>query len=472
MLNQKLEDFKKNIKGKKIAVLGLGRSNIPAIKYLHSLGANISARDLKEDIIKTKDELEGIGIEVILGSKYLDNLNDYDYILRSPGIKPFLNEIENAKKAGVKLTSEIELLIELAPCKIIGVTGSDGKTTTTTLISKFLKEAGYTVHIGGNIGYPIFANIDNMKSEDIIVMELSSFQLMTLNKSPNISVITNISPNHLDYHRDFEEYILAKANIFNYQNENNILVLNEDNKEFTKKYLDIIAKKDIKTVIRKFSIEKNVENGAYFSDNKIILRKDNKNVTICKKEQVKLVGMHNIANICAAISAVYDFVTIQDILNVITTFGGVEHRMEFVRELNNVKWYNDSIASSPTRTIAGLVSFNKKVILIAGGYDKKISYDVIGKYIIDKVKELILVGATSEKIKEAVIKEAKKQNIDLDEKINIIKYNNLSDAVNHANKIAKKGDIVVMSPASASFDMYKDFEERGNYFKNLVNSLN
>ena len=311
-----------------------------------------------------------------------------------------------------------------------------------------------------------------MKSEDIIVLELSSFQLMTLNKSPNISVITNISPNHLDYHRDFEEYILAKANIFNYQNENNILVLNEDNKEFTKKYLDIIAKKDIKTVIRKFSIEKNVENGAYFSDNKIILRKDNKNVTICKKEQVKLVGMHNIANICAAISAVYDFVTIQDILNVITTFGGVEHRMEFVRELNNVKWYNDSIASSPTRTIAGLVSFNKKVILIAGGYDKKISYDVIGKYIIDKVKELILVGATSEKIKEAVIKEAKKQNIDLDEKINIIKYNNLSDAVNHANKIAKKGDIVVMSPASASFDMYKDFEERGNYFKNLVNSLN
>lgn len=471
MENKKLDKFKENIKGKKVAVLGIGISNIPAIKYLVELGAKVSARDKKEKLHDSVDMLKNIGVEFVLGDNYLKNLENYDYIFRSPGIKPFTYEIEKAVELGnTILTSEIEKVIELAPCKVIGVTGSDGKTTTTTLIAKFLEQAGYKVWLGGNIGTPLFSKLDEMKKEDVVVLELSSFQLMTLDKSPHISVITNISPNHLDYHKDYNEYIMSKANIFLSQNKNDILVLNKDC-NITNNYLKIIEDGNIDTNIRAFSVENDVKKGVYLKNNYIVSNIFGKNEKICNIKDVKLVGIHNLANICAAATAIYDLVDKNDIKTVVTSFGGVEHRMELVAQKSGVKWYNDSIGTSPTRTIAGLKSFNDKVILIAGGYDKNIPYEPLSPYILEKVKHLILIGKTATKIRNAVIAEAKKQEVDLKEILDIVEFNTLEECVNYANKIAKENDIVVMSPASASFDMYKNFEERGNHFKRLVGKL-
>lgn len=468
--NKKLNRFKNEIKGKKVAVLGIGISNIPAIKYLVSLGAKVSARDKKEELSDELLELKNLGVEFILGEKYLKGLENYDYIFRSPGIKPFTYEIEKAVETGSILTSEVEKVIELAPCKVIGITGSDGKTTTTTLVSKFLENAGYKVWLGGNIGTPLFTKLDEMKENDIVVLELSSFQLMTLSKSTDIAVITNISPNHLDYHTDYNEYIMAKSNIFVNQTSKDVLVLNKDD-NMTQRYLKIIESRDIKTNIRAFSIKQDVVKGVYVKGNYLISNLSGENEKICKLEDIKIVGEHNIANICAAATAVYDLVDKDDIKEVVKTFSGVEHRMELIREINDVKWYNDSIGTSPTRTIAGLKSFDKKIILIAGGYDKNIPYEPLAPYIIDKVKHLILIGKTATKIRKAVLSEAKKQKIVLDDMLDIAEFYTLDECVKYANDIAQKDDIVVMSPASASFDMYKNFEERGNHFKRLVNKL-
>lgn len=470
MENKKLEEFKKNIAGKNVAVIGIGISNIPAIKYLIKLGAKVSARDKKENLSENLKELKDLNIEFVLGENYLSGLEKYDYIFRSPGVKPFTYEIERAVEEGSKLTSEIEKVIELAPCKVIGVTGSDGKTTTTTLISKFLEKAGYKVWVGGNIGTPLFSSIEEIKKDDIIVLELSSFQLMTLTSSPDVSVITNVSPNHLDYHRSYNEYIMAKANIFLNQAENSNLILNLDD-EFTPKYIQLAKERNVSINIYEFSVKDETKKGVFLKDENIVSNLNGKEEKICSISDVKLVGVHNLANICAASCAVNGLVSNNDIKDVVSTFNGVEHRMELTRIKNDITWYNDSIGTSPTRTIAGLKSFKQKVILIAGGYDKKIPYEPLAPYIIEKVKHLILVGKTSEKIKDAVFKEAKEKNIDIDKVLNIVEFETLADCVNYANKIAIKNDIVVMSPASASFDMYKNFEERGNYFKELVNKL-
>lgn len=467
MNNLKLEKFKNEIYGKKVAVIGIGVSNIPAIEYLNSMGAIITACDKKTELGPECSRLYELNISFNLGEGYLSNLYTYDYILRSPGVKPFTKEIQEAVEKGAKLVSEIELLVNLCPCKIIGVTGSDGKTTTTTLISMFLKEAGYIVHLGGNIGTPLFSKLDEMKENDIVVLELSSFQLMTMKESPNISCITNISPNHLDYHRSFEEYILAKANIFLHQNSG-IIVLNEDN-SFTNQYLNLIKENNINSEIRKFSILGAVKQGVYLEGEYIVSNINGKYEKIAKISDVKLVGTHNLANICTAASCVIDITGKEAIASVITKFGGVEHRMELFRTINGVKWYNDSIGSSPARTIAGLLSFKEKIILIAGGYDKNIPYDDIGKYIIDKVKVLILLGKTAPKIEKAVMDEKLKQG--LDNICEIVNLSTMEECVQYAHSISKSGDNVVLSPASASFDMYKNFEERGNHFKNLVNNI-
>lgn len=472
--NIKLQEFKEYIKGKKVGIAGLGVSNMPAIKYLLSLGAKVTAMDKNTNLLQENIELKDLDVEYILGENYIDDLTRFDIVLRSPGIRPFLPSIEKAIEAGIKVTSEIELLIDICPAKIIGVTGSDGKTTTTTLISMFLKEAGYTVWTGGNIGTPLFSKIDEIKESDIVVLELSSFQLMTLKKSPDIAVITNVSPNHLDYHRSYEEYIDVKSNIFINQNkEDSVVVLNADD-DYTNGYVENIYKKDrlnnITRDVRLFSIKNSLKNGVYLEKGDIVSNINGKEEKIEKTENVKLVGIHNIANICAATSAVIHLTGVEAISKVITTFGGVEHRMEMVKEINGVKWYNDSIGTSPTRTMAGLVSFDKKIILIAGGYDKNLSYNILAKPIVDKVKILLLIGKTADKIEKSVREELK--NIENEKQdIEIIHLNTLEECVSLANSRSTNGDIVVMSPASASFDMYKNFEERGQHFKRLVNGI-
>ena len=464
--NQKLEEFKAYIKGKSVAIMGMGVSNTPLIRYLMDLDAQITVFDRKteEELDRSLIEEYAIqGINFSLGEHYLDNLVDFDMIFRSPSMRPDTPELLNEIERGAILTSEIEKLIELCPSKVIGVTGSDGKTTTTTLIYKMLEVAKHHCYLGGNIGIPLFSKIDEMTPEDIVVLELSSFQLMTLKKSPNISIITNISPNHLDIHKTYEEYIDAKKNIFRFQDDTGIVILNEDN-EITKTFVN-----EAKGEVRLFSVKEKVNNGAYLENNTIKMTTEEGTVDVIHTEDILLLGMHNMENICTAISAVKDFVTVEDIVQVLTTFKGVEHRNEFVANVNGVKWYNDSIGSSPTRTIAGLVSFKDKVILIAGGYDKHLDYTNLGTYIVDHVKTLILLGQTKEKIKNATLSELEKRGNST--VLPIKECSSLEEAVEEAKNAAKEGDIVFFSPASASFDMFKNFEERGNKFKEIVLNL-
>jgi UDP-N-acetylmuramoylalanine--D-glutamate ligase len=465
-INENLEEFKKYIKGKYVAIIGMGVSNTPLLKYLMDLDANITVFDKKTEEELGKSICEEYmlqGVKFSLGENYLDNLVGYDIIFRTPGMRPDVPQLERELNRGAILTSEIEMLIDLCPGKVIGITGSDGKTTTTTLIYNILVEDGYNCYLGGNIGIPLFAKIDEMKPEDIIVLELSSFQLMTLKKSPNISIITNISPNHLDIHKDYEEYITAKKNIFLYQEPNDIVVLNYDN-DITRTLAS-----EAKSKVRFFSSTVRLEDGVIVDSNIIKISENKVRRQVIDTSEILLLGHHNIENACTAIAAIYDMVKPESIVKILSTFKGVEHRNEFVREVNGVKWYNDSIGSSPTRTIAGLKSFKDKVILIAGGYDKHLDYTDLGKYIVDCVKVLILLGQTKEKIKVATLNEI--QNREDNIELPLIECASLEETVEAAKKYSKKGDIVFFSPASASFDMFKNFAERGEKFKALVNNI-
>ena len=462
--NDKLEEFCNYIKYKRVAVIGLGVSNIPLIDFLYELRADITVFD-KRDIDKIDENiLENIkikGIKYAFGDKYLEKLKDFNVIFRSPSCRPDLPEIIEELSRGAILTSEIEMLMELCPGLIIGVTGSDGKTTTTSLIYNIIKNKGYNCYLGGNIGIPLFSKVGEMKPEDVVVLELSSFQLMNMKTSPNIAVITNISPNHLDIHKSYEEYIESKKNIFKYQSDKDTLVLNYDN-DITREF-----EKEANGKVIFFSRNHKLNDGVIL-DEDIIKICDNKlRKHILNTKNMKLRGKHNYENACAAIAATKGLLDTETQVDTIKNFKGVEHRLEFVKEVNGVKWYNDSIGTSPTRTIAGLNSFNKNLILIAGGYDKHLDYTPIGEPIVDNVKILILMGQTANKIKEATINAMNKKN----KKVEIYECNSLDETVQLASKLAKKDDIVLFSPASASFDLYKNFEERGNAFKEIVNKL-
>ena len=397
------------------------------------------------------------------GKEYLKKLTGFDLIFRSPSCLPTVPELEKEAKRGAIITTEIEMVIELTPGLVIGVTGSDGKTTTTTLIYEILKEDGYNCYLGGNIGIPLFDKIKDMQPEDIIVLELSSFQLMNMKISPKISVVTNITPNHLNIHSDMEEYVEAKKNIFKYQDKDGLLILNYDN-EITRNF-----EKEAKGRVVFFSSKNKISNGYIVDDGKIKVCENGLRKHVFDTRNMKLRGIHNFENACCAIIATKELVKKESIDMVLTEFKGVEHRLELVKETKNrIKWYNDSVSSSPTRTIAGLNAFSlKNIILIAGGYDKNLDYSVLAKPIIDNCKALILLGQTSSKIEKAVNIELKKEKKELP----IYKCESLLQTVNQANDIAVKGDIVLFSPASASFDMFKNFAERGDLFKTYVNKI-
>lgn len=447
-----LTEYNNKLKSSKIAILGLGVSNIPLLEYLHNLGCNVvvfNTKPLDKNLI---DKLNIYKIKYYNEENAFDYLHGFDIIFRSPSILPTRKELVIAKEEGSVITSEIRELLHLAPCKVIGVTGSDGKTTTTTLINEILKANSYHTFLGGNIGTPLFTKLPEMKKEDIIVLELSSFQLMDMDISPDISIITNIAENHLDIHSSFEEYIDAKKNIFKYQDNKGILVTNADN-EITNKF-----KGNGET--RYFSRSK--QTNYFYTDGTYIYYNGKK---ILNKNDIKLRGIHNLENIATALTAIIDLIDLDKSIEVIKNFNGVEHRLEFVREINNVKWYNDSVSSSPTRTIAGLYSYDENIVLIAGGYDKHLDYTNIAKPILDKVTKLILMGDTKEKIYNAVTTSVMNPNIE------IYKCNTLQEVVDKAKEVAIPGEIVLFSPASASFDMFKNFADRGNQFKDLVNKL-
>ena len=441
-------DFKNKLREKSVAILGIGVSNTPLLKMLCNFDCKITIRDktvnLSDEILEI---IKNNNIEAILGENYLDNITE-NYVFRSPGIMPTNKKLIKAVENGSILTSEMEVFFDICPAKIIGITGSDGKTTTTTLIYETLKLAGVTCHLGGNIGEPLLPHINEIDKNDIVVVELSSFQLMTMKKGADIAVITNLAPNHLDKHTDMAEYIKAKTNIF--KNNCKQLILNAGN-DITSSFID---EKSIT-----FSLKSKQKNGAYLENGKIYFKDE----FVMNASDIKLPGIHNVDNYLAAICAVSELCDLKYVEQIAKSFGGVEHRIEFVREVNGVKYYNDSIASSPSRAIAGLRAFDKKVIIISGGSDKGISFDPFAEVVTERVKEIIVMGETKEKIKKSILK--------FDENFPITDAVDITDAVNKVKRMASEGDIVILCPACASFDFFKNFMERGIRFKELVNEI-
>ena len=449
-----LQEYLTSLRHKTVAVIGIGVSNTPLLRRLLAEGIAVTAcdRSSREKLGPLADELEAAGATLHLGEGYLDGLTQ-DVIFRTPGLRPDVPQLLAAQRQGSTLTSEMEVFFQVCPCHMIAVTGSDGKTTTTTIIAELLKAAGRTVHVGGNIGQPLLCQADDMEPEDWAVLELSSFQLMTMDRSPHIAVVTNLAPNHLDVHKDMAEYVAAKENIFRYQRPGDIAVFNQDN--------DITRQQAGRAVgaVRLFSRRSEPEEGVFLRGEEILCRR------IMTTADIRLPGVHNVENYMAAIAAVEGLVPDGIIRDFARTFNGVEHRIELVRTYHGVRYYNDSIASSPSRTIAGLRSFPEQVILIAGGYDKHIPFDVLGPEIVEHVKLLVLCGATAGKIRAAV-EQAPGYRPDHPE---ILEVTPFQRAVEAARDRAQPGDVVTLSPACAAFDQFKNFMERGKTFKAIVN---
>ena len=453
------QEFFASLDGKRVAVCGIGHNNLTVIYQLLKKGASVLACDkrTREQLGAVADELEAAGAQLCLGEGYLDQL-DASLILRTPGMKPYLPPFQAARAEGKTVTSEMELFFDLCPAPIYAVTGSDGKTTTTTVIAGLLKNAGKTVHLGGNIGNPMLTSIENVEAEHTAVVELSSFQLTMMTQSPHVAVVTNVAPNHLDWHTDMQEYIDAKCNLVAHQQAGDRAVLNADN-EHTAAFAA-----QCRGEVWWFSRRHPVERGAYLGEDGILYITDGENtVPVLPASEIFIRGVHNIENYLAAFAATYGTVSVEVMAEFARTFGGVPHRCELVRQLNGVEWYNDSIGSSPSRTMAGLEAFDRKVILIAGGYDKHIPYDPLGPVAAKTVKHAVLLGATAPLIEEVLKRDAAD--------VPVTRVASMEEAVQAAAQIAHEGDIVFLSPASASFDMYRNFEERGDHFKRLVQEL-
>ena len=456
-----VQEYLAGLKGKTVAVIGIGVSNTPLIKMLLRAGVRVTACDRKgrDDFGGLAEELESLGAELRLGPDYLKGL-DHDVIFRTPGMRPDVPELLLAQAKGSLITSEMEVFFHVCPCHTIAVTGSDGKTTTTTIIAGLLREAGYHTFVGGNIGKPLLPDANGMEPDDYAVLELSSFQLMTMDQSPEIAVVTNLAPNHLDVHKSMEEYISAKENIFTHQSPQGKAVFNFDN-EITRNFAESAPGRAVL-----FSRRQSLSRGVCLREGAIWVMDDQGGRPVLPLADILLPGNHNVENYMAAIAAVDGLVPDEIIRGFAAKFAGVEHRIELVRALNGVRYYNDSIASSPSRTIAGLRSFQQKVILIAGGYDKHIPFDVLGPEVVEHVKFLILTGDTADRIADAV-----RGYPDYQGTPPISKYEDFSAAVLAAHSMAQPGDVVILSPACASFDHFKNFAQRGEAFKKIIYEL-
>jgi len=456
-----LTEYIGTIKDKSIAVIGCGESNRPLVEKLLRDGSDVTVCDKRTEAELGDDytELKALNCKFRLGESYLDEL-DFDIIFRTPGLMPFDEHLEKARSGGALVTSEMELFFKLCPCRIIAVTGSDGKTTTTTIISELFKAQGCTVHVGGNIGKPLLCEVDAMDKDDFAVLELSSFQLHSMDCRPDVAVITNISPNHLDKHKDYQDYIDAKASIFLKQDASCRLVLNREN-EFSAYYAGKAHSEPAY-----FTRKAKVNNGAYSDDASVYRVKNGSVSKIMDIDEIRLPGTHNLENYLAAFAATDGLVSDEICRSVAMSFAGVEHRLERVRELNGVVYINDSIGTSPSRTAAGLHALKIKPILIAGGYDKHIPFDSLGDEICLHSKALFLCGATAGKISDAV-----KNSAHYSEDFPMFVFDDFKETVIKASEYAEKGDIVLLSPACAAFDRFKNFMERGRYFKQIVTEL-
>ncbi len=455
-----LQEYLQSLRGRRLAVIGIGVSNQPLLRLLLGAGLDVTACDRKDRAAlgALAEELEGAGCALRLGADYLEGL-DHDVIFRTPGLHP--RYLEEARSRGSTITSEMEVFFEVCPCPILAVTGSDGKTTTTTIIARLLERAGHTVHLGGNIGRPLLSEAEAIRPTDWAVVELSSFQLLTMERSPQIAVLTNLAPNHLDVHTDMDEYIRAKSAIFAHQGPGDRAVFNGDN-EITRSLSGTAAGKVSYFTARS---PENLCRGCFLRGDAIWFREDGAEREVLPLTDILLPGSHNVENYMAAVCAVQGLVPDGAIRDFARTFGGVEHRIELVRERRGVRWFNDSIASSPSRTMAGLRAFPEQVILIAGGKDKGVSYAPLGPVVNEHVKLLILCGATAGAIRAAAEQAENFRGLEIAE------VPDYPAAVSLADRRSGPGDVVLLSPASTSFDRFRNFEERGRVFKDLVNAL-
>ncbi len=460
--------FTARLAGKRVSFIGIGRSNLPLIEQFAGYGAKITVRDRRTEEALGEDgaRLRALGARLVLGESYLEGI-DEDMVFRTPGVPYLLPELQEARRRGVAVTSEMEVFFDLCPCRIFAVTGSDGKTTTTSLIAALLEEAGYTVHLGGNIGKPLLPEIASVKPEDVAVVELSSFQLISMRRSPDVAVLTNLSPNHLDVHRDMEEYVAAKKNIFLHQNAFGRTVLNLDNG------LTAACGAETRGETLYFS-RRQKTNGGWCIDGTVGFGEQE----VLSEKEILLPGAHFTEDFLAAMSAVWGTVPVEAIRKVARTFKGVAHRCELVRELDGVRWYNDSIATSPTRVIKGMLSlFPEKIVLIAGGADKGVPFDELGEKICQKVSTLILLAPgtpvpgkkppAAGKIGAAVESAPSYQK----GAPVILHAKTMEEAVALARSAAKPGGVAALSPGATGFDMYRDFAERGDLFRKIVTEL-
>ncbi len=464
-MQQVYEPLASRVRGRKVAFIGAGVSHRELIGQFVEMGARVTLCDKRtaDQMGDLAGRLAAQGVTLSLGPDYMQGFAGQDMILRTPGFEFFTPELQAAGKAGAEITSEMELFFELCPCEIVAVTGSDGKTTTTSLIAAMLRESGRTVHLGGNIGRALLPIIGEIAPTDMAVVELSSFQLISMHRSPKIAVVTNVTPNHLDHHKDMQEYIDAKRNILLWQTPPCRAVLGYENPVTRSMQADCKGEQVWFTRLRE------TDNGAFLraEDDTLCMAEQGVVTPILPRSEVRLRGLHNVENLLAASAAVWGLVPVEVIARVGREFAGVEHRIEPVRTLDGVQWFNDSIASSPTRTIAGLRSFDQKILIIAGGYDKKIPYEPLAPEILAHVKALVLMGQTGPLIEKAV-----RECPGFEESGLVIEHAaDMAEAVQKARALAKPGDIVSLSPASASFDLYPNFEVRGRHFKELVNAL-
>lgn len=445
---------------KNVLVIGLGVSGISTIKALDKLGALIWVTDTKneEELSEVLEALEGIAINKHLGVKDFD-LSKIDLIIKSPGVPPHIPIIERALKEGIEVISDIELSYRLKISdNFLTISGTNGKTTTTTLVGQILKAAGFKTHVVGNIGTGILAEIVNSNNDDVFVIEASSFQLEhTANFKPRVSLLLNLAPDHIDWHGSYENYIKSKKKIFVNQDNTDYTVLNYDD-PLLRSFKD-----EIKSNIIWFSTNEKLEKGIYIEGEDIVIKDGGETYTIMSTKDIKVLGRHNLENILGClgmcIAMAIDLYLQKEI---ITEFKGVEHRLEYVDEIEGVKFYNDSKGTNPEASIKAIEAVPYPIILIAGGYDKSSNYDDLILSFKNKVKAMILLGQTKYRLKEAA------------DKNNFSSYyfvDSMEEAVRLAYKLANSGDNILLSPACASWGMFRNFEERGRIFKEAVFKL-
>lgn len=470
MQNRTLAEFRDYVKDKKVAVLGAGISNRPLISWLYPLTGEIHVFDrlTSDDSVMRKTisnfEADGLELKWSLGPSYLDKLEGFDLIFRTPFMRPDLPPLVAERVRGAIITSEIELFLQLCPAPVTAVTGSDGKTTTTTLISLILKQAGHKVYTGGNIGTPLLDRIEEIKSEDQVVVELSSFQLMDMQAKIHTAVVSNVSPNHLDYHLDFAEYCSAKKNIFRLQNEHDVLVLNAADE------VSRIWAEEARSEVRFFNCEKHEAAHSWLDQQSLKIKTDGagEDVVLVDRDKVLLPGRFNLDNIQAAVLATLDQADFAAMRQVATNFRGVPHRLEWIRQLDGADWFNSSIDTSPDRSIKTLEALReqgRELILIAGGKDKNSDYSKLGKVILESTRRIVLVGDNSPLIEAAVLAAADSA---AQAQLDIRHCESYEEAVAVAREMSQPGDAVVLSPAGTSYDKFRHFEERGDLFRELV----